>query len=96
MIINCAEFRGLSENTPKLKLITYNFYKDYLVKPLQVAFIICLLIYGSFLFCINWLKLWLMKIRAYPSLEDKLLSMVVLVVSTILWPLIVPAYLELL
>ena len=64
------------------------------MKPLQVALIVAYLFMAPFYFT-SWLKLF----RKDPdsSSNKRFLSIVVLAISTILWPIIVPiAYLELL
>ena len=64
------------------------------MKPLQVALLFAYLFMAPFYFT-SWLKLYNKDISL--SAEERLLSRVFLVISTILWPLVVPiAYLELL
>lgn len=45
----------------------------------------------TFYFFINWLKFF--NSSCILSIEDKFLSVVILVIATILWPFVVPIYL---
>ena len=64
------------------------------MKLLQITLVVAYLFMAPFYF-ISWLKLF-NKDTSITS-NERLVSMVILVMSTILWPLIVPiAYLELL
>lgn len=60
---------------------------------LQTALIIAYLLVTSYFF-INWLKFF--NRTPSSSVEDRFLSVVVLIIATILWPFIIPiSYLEL-
>lgn len=64
------------------------------MKLLQVALIVAYLFMAPFYFN-SWLELF--RKDTDLSSKERLVSMVILVISTILWPIIVPiAYLELL
>ena len=60
----------------------------------QEAFVVAYLL-TSLYFCKNWLRFF--KRNANLSVEDRFLSVVILVIATISWPVVVPiSYLELL
>ena len=64
------------------------------MKALQVALVVAYLFMAPFYFT-SWLKLF--HRSAILSSNERFASLVVLIISTILWPLVVPiAYLELL
>lgn len=64
------------------------------MKSLQIALVVAYLFMAPFYFT-NWLKLFRKDTNL--SSNERLASMAILAISTILWPLIVPiAYLELL
>lgn len=64
------------------------------MKPLLVALVVTYLLTGSCFFY-RWLQLF--KKDTSLSSNERLLSLVMLVMATILWPVVVPiAYLELL
>lgn len=54
---------------------------------LQFTLVVCYLT-GTFYFFINWLRFFKRKKRLSP--EDVFLSLVILFISTILWPFVVP------
>ena len=57
------------------------------MEPLQVALVAAYLLVSSHFF-INWLKFFNRSRRL--SVEDSFLSVVILVITTILWPFIIP------
>ena len=64
------------------------------MEPLPVALVVVYLMMASCFFY-SWLKLF--KKDTNLSSDERLLSQIVLVIATILWPIVVPiAYLELL
>lgn len=76
------------------KLNTWNSQILLPVKPLQVALVVAYLFMAPFYFT-SWLKLF--RKDTDLSSNGKRVSMAILAISTILWPIIVPiAYLELL